>query len=35
VGTLAAAKDIGYQTLFKRFVIESLYDRERRQGERT
>jgi hypothetical protein len=30
---LAAARNIGYQTLLKRFVIERLYDEERRQGE--
>jgi len=28
---LAAASGIGYQTLLKRFVVERLYDEERRQ----
>ncbi len=30
--SLAAARNIGYQTLLKRFVMERLYEEERRQS---
>ncbi len=30
--TLAAARNIGYQTLLKEFVVERLYEEEKREG---
>jgi hypothetical protein len=30
--TLAAARNTGYQTLLKEFVVERLYEEERREG---
>jgi hypothetical protein len=32
---LAAARGLGYQTLLKRFVVERLYEEERREGPAT